>query len=448
MGRFLVTCWPFTGHVLPQLSIATALRERGHEVAFYTGETARDTIESAGFPVFGFSAVDERLAYSLVGMLEQGWPDSRPKPGLLRDTLRRWLVETIPDQLADLEPLLHRWQPDVLVTDLSMWAPILVLWQRDHIPVALSCTFMGPLIPGPDAPPWGFGLAPAHHGWTRLRNHILHRLTDLAATGVRRRIDTIRAEHDLPPLGQSVNAFTAQLPLYLVGNIPQLDHNRTDLPPTVHYVGPCIWHPPTTHTDTTWLDTIPTDTPWIHVTESTLRHGDPFLLRAAIQGLAGEPVQVIATTGTHRDPDTLDLGPTAPNIHLTRWLSHTHLLPRCAAVITTGGAATIMAALQHGKPLIITPTTWDKPDNARRITNAGLGIHLNPKHCTPHTLRTAVQELLTNPTYHHNAHTIAQQLATTNGPTHAAHLLENLTTHRRTAPEPQRRRAPHARRET
>ena len=448
MARFLVTCWPFTGHVFPQLSIATALRERGHEVAFYTGEEARATIEQADFPVFGFSSVDERRVYSLIKVLEQGEPGKRLKPGLLRNILRQWLVESIPDQVADLEPVLHRWRPDVLITDLSMWAPIVVLWQRDHIPVALSCTLMGPMIPGPGAPPWGFGLAPANSTWTRLRNRALHRLTDLAATGVRRRVDAIRAEHGLPPLGESVNAFTARLPLYLVGNIPQLDHHRTDLPPTVHYIGPCTWHPPATDTHTTWLNTIPTDTPWIHVTESTLRYGDPFLLRAAIRGLAGEPVQVIATTGTQRDPHTLHLDPPAPNIHTTQWLSHTHLLPHCAAVITTGGAATIMAALQHGKPLIIVPTTWDKPDNARRITDAGLGITINPKHCTPHHIRTATQEILTNPTYRTNAHTIAQHLATTNGPTHAAHLLETLTTHHTTAPEPQRRRALRARRET
>ena len=40
---FLFTLWPFTGHLLPQLRIALALRERGHEVAFYSGERARAT---------------------------------------------------------------------------------------------------------------------------------------------------------------------------------------------------------------------------------------------------------------------------------------------------------------------------------------------------------------------------------------------------------------------
>ena len=48
MSRFLITLWPFTGHLLPQMSIAVALRERGHEVAFYSGEAVRETVEAEG----------------------------------------------------------------------------------------------------------------------------------------------------------------------------------------------------------------------------------------------------------------------------------------------------------------------------------------------------------------------------------------------------------------
>src|SRR5262249_37592889 len=234
-ARFLVTCWPFEGHVFPQVSIAMALRERGHEVAFYTGEAARPTIEAAGFPVFGFRAVDEARVCSLIEALEKGASGSRPKVGLLRRTLRGWLVETIPDQVADLERVMASWGPGVLVSDLSMWGPIVVLWERDRIPVVLSSTFMGPLIPGPDAPPWGFGLAPAQWGLSGLRNRVLARVTDVAAGGLRRRVDVLRAEQELPPLGESVNAFTGWLPLYLVGNVPELDYERGDLPGSVHY---------------------------------------------------------------------------------------------------------------------------------------------------------------------------------------------------------------------
>ena len=151
-SRFLITLWPFTGHLLPQMAIAGALRERGHEVAFYSGDAVRATIEDEGFEFFPFERVDQERAFRDMHAIETG----RRVPPILRD----WLVETIPDQLVDLRRVLRDWRPDALATDLSLWAPIVVLWEAEPIPVALSSTFMGPLIPGPDAPASGFGLRP------------------------------------------------------------------------------------------------------------------------------------------------------------------------------------------------------------------------------------------------------------------------------------------------
>ena len=74
--------------------------------------------------------------------------------------MREWLVETIPDQVADIREVLDDWRPDAIATDLSLWGSVAVLPDLDAPPVALSSTFMGPLIPGPDAPAFGFGLRP------------------------------------------------------------------------------------------------------------------------------------------------------------------------------------------------------------------------------------------------------------------------------------------------
>ena len=57
--------------------------------------------------------------------------------------------------------MLARWQPDAIATDLSLWGPMLVLWEAERIPVALSSTFMGPLIPGPTRPRSATGCVPA-----------------------------------------------------------------------------------------------------------------------------------------------------------------------------------------------------------------------------------------------------------------------------------------------
>ena len=113
-------------------------------------------------------------------------------------------------------------------------------------------------------------------------------------------------------------------------------------------------------------------------------------------------------------------------MHLADWLSHGELLPRCAVVVTTGGAADDLAALAAGVPLVVVPTLWDKPDNARRIVDAGVGVQVAPKACTPEGLRAAVDEVLGDPSYRRNAARMAQALAAAPGPAGAAEMIAEL----------------------
>ena len=422
-GRFLFTCWPFTGHLLPQMAIADALRERGHDVAFYSGAAVRETLESERFELFAFERLDQERAFHNMRAIEAG--------GRIRPVLREWLVETIPHQLTDLRRVLERWQPDVIATDLSLWGPVVVLHEAGPMPVALSSTFMGPLIPGPDAPAFGFGLPGPRTARARVLNGAITRITELAGRSLRQRVDEIRAEYGLGPLPEPVNRYTARLPLYLVGNVRELDYDRRDLPPSVHYVGNCIWYPPTPRETVDELAGIRTDRPWVHVADSTLASGEPRLLRAAVEGLAHEPLEVLISTGGGRAPEQLGFGALPANVHLARWFDHGQLLPRCAALVTVGGKATILAAAEAGVPMVVVPTTWDKPDNARRVTHAGAGVRLPARRCTPERLRAAVREVLDEPRHRMGAQRLATLLAASPGSPEAARLLEGLTTARR-----------------
>jgi UDP:flavonoid glycosyltransferase YjiC (YdhE family) len=167
------------------------------------------------------------------------------------------------------------------------------------------------------------------------------------------------------------------------------------------------------------------------VTEGTSHYQDAFVLRAAAEGLADADVEAILTTGSDRDPAALGLGSTAPNVHVTRWLSHSELLPRCAAVVTTGGAQTIVAALSAGVPLVIVPTGWDKPPNAMRAERAGVAAWLGTRRCTPTGVRGAVRRVLAEHSYRKCARTIAERLAAAPGPRGAAELVEGLARDRR-----------------
>jgi MGT family glycosyltransferase len=442
MSRFLITCWPFVGHLYPQISVAHALRERGHEVAVYSHESVRSVVEGEGFALFPFERVDAQR-YERIHRLEAEVPATQPKYRTLSVAMtayRDMLAGSIHEMVADLQPIVRTWRPDVIVTDPALWASILVVWELTGVPVALLTQMIGSMIPGPDAPPWGPGLPPPRTLRTRLLSRAVRLGTDVVAYNMRRNVDRIRASYGLSSMGCSVNEFTGRLPLYLIPSVPELDYNRKDQPPNVHYVGPCVWTRPAGGKSLEWLRTIPADRPWVHVTEGTAQYQEPFLLRAAAKGLAGQDVQVVMTTGQFsRDPGILGVSPVPANVHVERWVSHDDLLPRCAVLVTTGGAATVLAALKAGVPLLVVPTFWDKSDNAQRVVEAGVGLRLAPRRCTPEGLRTAVMRLLEEPMFRENARRMARRFVEVPGPRLAATLLETLTSEAEPSPAVSRR---------
>jgi MGT family glycosyltransferase len=184
------------------------------------------------------------------------------------------------------------------------------------------------------------------------------------------------------------------------------------------------------------LEQIPTGRPWVHVTEGTSRFEQRFLLRAAAQGLAQAPVEVVMTTGRGLEARDAIGTADAPNLHVTEWLSHDVLLPKCAAIVTTGGMGTVMVALRAGVPLVVVPSGWDKPANAKRVVDAGVGVELEPRRCDPDALRAAIEEVLGDERYRRNAMRAAELLAAAPGPKGAAELIENLAGAQPKAPGP------------
>jgi MGT family glycosyltransferase len=236
----------------------------------------------------------------------------------------------------------------------------------------------------------------------------------------------MRARYGLAPIPGSVNAYSGQVPLHLIPSVPELDYERKDLPGCVQYVGPCVWNKPSREPAPVWLDELPKDRPWVHVTEGTMHSQAPFVLQAAAQGLAGRPLVVIMTTGPDRDPAMMGLGPLASNIRVERWVPHSDLLPRTDVMVTTGGASTVLAGLNAGVPMVLVPTQWDKPDNAQRVVEAGAGIRISPRRCTAERLREAVERVLSEPSFRENARKMSEIFTRYGGASRAAELLEAL----------------------
>jgi MGT family glycosyltransferase len=426
VAKVLITVWPFTGHLHPNLAVADALRRRGHEVAFYTGASARALVEGEGFACFPFRAVDEAIVNRLA-LSEHGILSARRQPWRMKALWKAWVLDTVPQQIADLETVLDAWSPDALVCDPTLWGPFLVLAEARHIPVAVFGLVPACHLAGVSAPVLGFAAPPPRTAIGRLSARIRRAMSDAVLADTRRAARALRGRYGLPPFRGSVTDFAGRMPLYLVPGSPEFDYSRDDLPPSVRYVGPCIWSGAAGRAAATTFVRHRPDWPLVYVSEGTVNL-EPRVLRAAAQGLANLDVEVVLSTGRHRDPESLDLGPRplAANIRVEPWVPYGDLLPQLAALVTIGGPSTLLPALQAGIPAVVVPFDWDHPETAWRVHVSGAGIRLTPRGCTPGRMRDAVMRLLTDPIYRQHAERIGATFRRCGGAPEAARLIETL----------------------
>ena len=426
MSRFLLACWSFPGHIRPSLVLARGLRRRGHRVAFYTGPRGREAVEREGFECFGFERVDEDTLYARM------FPETEPAASLRSPlrffrALRHWLLETVPAQAEDLSRILRRWPPAALVSDVTLWAPFLILSETTRCPVAVLAFAPGCMIPHPRLPPWGLGISPPEARWKGLPYRVAVGLHGLTAERFRREANRLRRARGLPDLSVPVNAHLGTMPLYLIPSARELDDPREDLPPSVRYVGPLTEEGPGTGARLPdWFSSLRPGVPRIHVTEGTVSFQQPFLLRAAVEGLGDRDVELILTTGRERELGFLNGSRVPANLRLETFIPHEVLLPELDCLVTTGGAGTVLTALRHGVPMVVVPTEWDKPDNARHVRNVGAGVVLPPRRCDGERLRLAVEEVLGDPRYRESASRMGTVLKRYRGAEAAAEALEGL----------------------
>ncbi len=134
------------------------------------------------------------------------------------------------------------------------------------------------------------------------------------------------------------------------------------------------------------------------VAPSTAHDAEHRLLRAALDGLADEPVRVIATFNG-REPPWLPGYEVPANAVLVPWLSYSRSMPAADVAILHGGHGTLVRALASGCVPVVCPVAGDMFENAARAAWARLGVRLPQRLLTPRTLRLAVRSALADPAF-------------------------------------------------
>ena len=234
--------------------------------------------------------------------------------------------------------------------------------------------------------------------------------------GLRRGRDELNGTRErlgLAPLAHVHGGISRRL--CLVATLPQLEYPRR-WPPWAHVCGPLLWEPPAEEVE------LPEgEGPLVLVAPSTSQDAGDRLLRAALRGLAGAPVRVLATWNRAPAPKPLAV---PANARLVPWLSYSRTMPRCDVVVCHGGHGTVARALASGCVVVACPAAGDMNENAARLDWAGLGVRLPSRFVSPAGVRLAVERALADPALRANARDVATWAAAHDGAARAAELVE------------------------
>jgi MGT family glycosyltransferase len=401
MSRILAYTSPARGHLYPLTPILQELRSRGHEVSVRTLASQVELMRGLGFDA---SPIDPAIE-----ALDQDDWRARGQQAALRRSVGVFCARAKHDA-PDLRRAIVEERADACIVDIQTWGALAVAeaWRG---PWAAFCPYPLPL-PSRDAPPFGPGLPPARGPLGRLRDRALRPLVfGTVERIIVSQLNGVRAELGLGPV-DATTMFTRP-PLMLYMTAEPFEYPRSDWPGNVRLVGPCAWDPPADPPE--WLDEI--ERPLVLVTTSSEFQDDGRLVRTALEALADEPLEVVATLPA-ADVSGIEV---PANARVLPFVPHAPLLDRAACAVTHGGMGATQKALARGVPVCAVPFGRDQLEVARRVEVSGAGTRLPASKLNTERLRAKVREALEKRA---GAEQIAEAFAAAGGPSAAADAFE------------------------
>jgi MGT family glycosyltransferase len=223
----------------------------------------------------------------------------------------------------------------------------------------------------------------------------------------------------------------------MVVGMPELD----PLPETadVTYIGAVLWQNPEARMPE-WTTTLKRDRPVAWLYPGRLRYagkvqtwGDSeVVLKASIEALAKENIQVVVSSGHQDIPESFL--PLPENFRLEPFVPALAMAERCDLMIHHGGYGSCQTGLYAGTPEVIIPTMSERESNARRVVAQGAAEMVLPtsdalgknKKVDSAELAAKVRKVLSTPSYKENAMRISARLREYGGAPEAARLIEEL----------------------
>lgn len=392
------------GDLLPLVSVAAALMQRGHECHVLANASAAEAARQSRVP---FVAIAEHHTNNL-GSLEENfgkyvWPSYDKTFDFLDDLLRK--------------------TTDVQLINLSATSALTLAAELHGLP--LHRILLAPFrVRSLEAPHWPWSERARGPMGLAFRRFVLPGLYDRRYTN--------------PYLVENVNQQRARRKLPPVRSLMQLEpliRSTLGLFPEWYCPPASDWPEP------------------FHLVGFPLPASANQLPGELVEWLRGRPAPVVFTPGTGVvDVDAFfdvacqaarSVGRPAlllsPNLDPARFAGDDdvfHLpyvdlgaaLPHASLLVHHGGIGTTARAFQAGIPQVVSPQAYDQPDNGHRVTRLGAGAVLSREELTPTRLSETLATLLSSEPVAARVRELARLIASTDAVEAAADALLSEST--------------------
>lgn len=176
-----------------------------------------------------------------------------------------------------------------------------------------------------------------------------------------------------------------------------------------------------------WLLDIPPEQPAVLITLGSVFTGDLGFFAWAAQATARIgwiPIVVIGRQKLDTEHKAELLRALPKGTRLLNWVDFDHVMPRLHLIAHHGGMGTTHAAVVHGLPQVVVPHAADQRGQARRVSQAKVGINLSAHDVRNGQLLPGIRAVGTDENVRQNAIQLAADFAALGGATRAAELLE------------------------
>lgn len=384
--KVLLSTHPIASHFFPMIPLARQLLKHGHLVAFGSSNDFSQSINN-----FGFKALTT----------QPNWTEDNQICSVLRDqdkhigsnhasyVVQNLFINSVGIKSIELmEKTIRTWKPNIVISEMTEFIGRLIAEKEDIAYASIS-----------------FGIDLGKKNWNKIIGDSLNQIRFLLGLPLDRNLDHFIGKFNFcfAPLfyqPDSIPIFT-NTHIFKPDLIDQLD--QEELP--------------------TWFNSL-SPLPIVYVTFGNAFGRIRWIIKAIIDGLSKDPINIISTVG--KDTDTNSFSNNYENVYIEPYIPNSLLLPHCEIIISHAGYGTVMGALKAGIPMVLIPLGADQNFHAKRCEELGVAIVLNADKISPSEVRKSVKTVFNSPKYRIEAQKLKQKFNSAPSLNNAIRLLEKL----------------------